>query len=623
MRVRSALLSMSILTALLATVPSASASVAPYDGQASHSVALFSVKKPNNTAVQEFITNDSHLDRVSLYIGSAAGSGTITVSVRAVPAGATPAPANATTTIATKTLTIDSTLADQGWLEVPLDAAIVPGQKYYLFAEAASNQAISWSGVTTPVLGSLSSWNYDATYYGRQGGWNQEKTYRLAFYVNPSDSERCGSWAEKCYHAVATGLVRNSTTTAQASGSRYVDHSNVLARQDGTWSYLPTGATAAVSVAANDPGALTQIAESKAWLDSGKIPGAGPQRDAAERALLSMRALTQPNGAVAAAWGNGYYEYSWPRDSSFISAAFAATGHDVEAYQILKFNATTQSSYGTWEARYNFDTSMVRDGRHWQLDANGWVPWSAYQWYQAAPQDTRMARLTDIYPMIKKAADYTAAHLDANGLPPASPDYWELASAPTANISTAAPLLAGLNAAAELATQLQRSDDATRYTAAARQLSDGIAKFFAPNGYMRSPDPKYGHDSAATFMAPPFNAAPADLAPALDSTYTALRKSNGGLLPGDGPEHSWGDATWTPSTSFFALAWYGTGQTARADGVLDWVLAHRNALGELPEQVTSGGSPSAMAPLAWTDSLVLMSLLAKDGTPLPTPPSSK
>lgn len=618
MHVRSAFLSMSITTALLTTVPPTSAAVTPYDGQASHSVALFSVRKPNNTAVQEFTSDDSYLERVSLYIGSVASNGKLTVSVRAVPAGATAVPANATTTIATRTLNIDPAGPDQGWLEVAMDAALVPGQKYYLFAEAESTQAVAWWGTQNSEPGSLSSWNYDAAYWKHLGGWHQETKYRLAFYVNPSDGERCGTRAEKCYGAaLATGLVRNSTTTMRAVGAQYVAQSNVLIRQDGRWIYLPAGAAAPLDVPANDPGALAQIAEAKAWLDSGTVPGTGAQRDAAERALLSMRALTQPNGAVAAGPA-GQWWYSWPRDSSFVAAAFAATGHDVEAYRILQFNATTQRPDGTWEARTKLDTSKV-DERPWQLDANGWVPWSAYQWYQAAPQSTRDARLAEVYQMIKKAADYTAAHLDADGLPPASPDYWELASAPTPNIGTAAPLLAGLNAAAQLATKLKHTDDATRYAEAARKLSGAIAKHFAPTGYKRSPDPRYGHDSAAAFMAPPFNVAPSDLAPALDTTYAALQQGNGGLAPGDA-EHDWGTAAWTPSTSFFALAWYGTGQTALADSVLGWVLAHRNTLGELPEQVTGTGGLSVTAPLAWTDSLVIMSLLAKDGTPLSTPP---
>lgn len=221
--------------------------------------------------------------------------------------------------------------------------------------------------------------------------------------------------------------------------------------------------------------------------------------------------------------------------------------------------------------------------------------------------------------MIRKAADHAAASLGADGLPPASPDYWELTTT-TTNIGTAAPLLAGLNASADLAGELNRPADAARWAAAAKRLSSGIAKKFAPLGYQRTVDGQHGQDSAAAFMAPPFNTAPADLPRALDTTYKALLLPNGGLTPGNDPTAPWGGNAWTPSTSFFALAWAGTGRTAKARQVLDWVLSKRNSLGELPEKVNRAGKPSSVAPLAWTGSIAVLTLVALDDKGLPTPP---
>ncbi|MFC9306829.1 hypothetical protein ACFTWH_06305 [Streptomyces sp. NPDC057011] len=372
-------------------------------------------------------------------------------------------------------------------------------------------------------------------------------------------------------------------------------------------------------VGPDDPAARLQIVRSRAWLASGTVPGRTPeQRAAAERALLAMRALLRPNGAMAAGW-TPPWRYDWPRDSSFAAAAFAHTGHDAEAYRILRHNAATQRRDGTWEARTKLDGSGPPDGRRWQLDANGWVPWAAWQWYREAPRAGRPARLAALYPMIRRAADRAAASLGADGLPPGSPDYWELATS-TANIGTAAPLLAGLNAAADLAAEAGRPGDAARWARAAGRLSSGIAAKFAPGGYRRTADGLHGHDSAVAFMAPPFNAAPADLPRALDATYEALLLPNGGLTPGNVPTAPWGQDAWTPSTAFFALAWAGTGRTAKAGRVLDWVLARRNALGELPEKVDAAGRPASIAPLAWTGAITVLALVALDGAALPTPP---
>lgn len=121
-------------------------------------------------------------------------------------------------------------------------------------------------------------------------------------------------------------------------------------------------------------------------------------------------------------------------------------------------------------------------------------------------------------------------------------------------------------------------------------------------------------------MAPPFNTAPADLPRALDTTYRALLLPNGGLTPGNDPTAPWGANAWTPSTSFFALAWAATGNAAKAGPVLDWVLAKRNPLGELPEKVDRAGRPSSVAPLAWTGSIVVLTLVALDGGALTAPP---
>ncbi|MGW8885963.1 hypothetical protein [Streptomyces sp. NPDC055749] len=597
-----------------------------YDGQPRHETALFGIKGPNNGAAQAFVTSDGRVEKASLYLSSGAVTGTVTVQIRTVRQ-------DSATAIATSTLDIAKLGGGgAGWLDFPLGVDVVPGTTYYLFAQASTTETkpIAWYGTTSPVEGSLTSWNYDLA---ALGGW-RASALRPAFFIDPTDTEGCGD-PDMCYRGVpasvlaasTAGLYYNGTTTAaitpvQAYGASYIDGSNVLQLPSGRWRYLPAGATEPVTVPANDPGALEQIKESRAWLDKGKVPGKkGTERDVATRALLSMRALVQPNGASAAAWYS-IWKYSWPRDSSFVAATFAHTGHADEAYRILTYNASTQRPDGTWEARTKLDGSGPPDKRAWQLDGNGWVPWSAWQWYQTAPRKTRDEDAAKLYPMVEKAADYAAASLTAEGLPPAAPDYWELGT-DTANIGTAAPLLSGLNAASDIARRLGHDDDAARWSQAAQKLSAAIGKHFAPLGYQRTVDGLHGRDSAAAFMAPPFNIAPADLPSALDSTYAALLRPNGGVVPGNDPKHNWGASTWTPSTSFFALAWAGLGEDDKARSVLDWVFSKRNVLGELPEMVNGAGDPSSVVPLGWTDSIVIMTLLQLDGGKgLPVPPSA-
>ncbi|MFK0202583.1 glycoside hydrolase family 15 protein [Streptomyces lavendulae] len=481
------------------------------------------------------------------------------------------------------------------------------------------------AAVHSAAPGSLPSWDYDVAH---GSGLRSSTTHRLAFRIEPTGRELCGE-TDQCYVPSSSlaqrtsGLLTNLASAeavppAYAVGAAYVGGSNVLRLPSGRWRYLPAGASRSTVVAAGDPGAMVQIAESERWLKSGGLPGrTASERDAARRALLSMRALLRPNGAFAAAWAPAW-QYSWPRDGAFAAVALAITGHDPEAYRVLQYDARTQRADGTWEARTTLDGSGPPDNRAWQLDGNGWVPWATWQWYQAAPHSDRDHRLLALYPMVRRAADYTARSLSPDGLPPASPDYWELPT-PSANIGTAAPLLAGLNAAAGLAACLGEESDRLRWSGAAQHLSDGIHRSFAPGGYPRTADGSHGRDSAVAFMAPPFNTAPAGLPGALNSTYEALLLPNGGLRPGNARQSNWGSSAWTASTSFLALAWAHLGDRERADAVLEWVLSRRNALGELPETVNGAGQPSSVAPLGWTDALVVMTLRALDGHPLPVP----
>ncbi|MEV7725085.1 hypothetical protein AB0P15_10175 [Streptomyces sp. NPDC087917] len=632
MRTRSVLVATALLATLLtAAGPAAARGPAPataaaVDRQAAHDVALFGLRgsgASGKAAVQEFTTDSARLDRVGLYLSSGAATGRLTVQVRTVLDDPGSAVASASVDLARWGG------AGAGWVEVPFGATgapLSPGTPYYLFVQAdtAEEEEVTWHGTRAAAPGAPAGRQYDATL----GGW-QPGQGRPAFYVNPAGGERCGE-VEPCYvpnslrPARTAGLLTDGHTVealdpAFAVGAHYVQGSNVLALPSGRWRYLPDGATKSEVVDAQDPGALEQIASSRRWLASGTVPGApGARREAAERALLSMRALLRPNGASAAAW-YPFWDFSWPRDSAFAAAAFAHTGHDEEAYRILRYNAATQREDGTWEARTRLDGSGPPDGRTWQLDANGWVPWATWQWYRTAPAADREARLRTLYPVIVKAADYAANSLDTDGLPPASPDYWELPT-DTANIGTAAPLLAGLNSAADLAETLGHTDDARRWARASARLRDGIAYRFAPLGYPRTVDGLHGRDSAAAFLAPPFVPATADLPGALDDTYQALLRPNGGLVPGDDPDTRWGHITWTASTSFFALAWSAMGEREKGGAVLDWVLSKRNVLGELPETVDAQGLPKAVVPLGWTDALVLLTLVQQDGAKLATPP---
>lgn len=364
------------------------------------------------------------------------------------------------------------------------------------------------------------------------------------------------------------------------------------------------------------------VAASKQWLGSGRIPGDSlAQRELATRALLDLRLSVQPDGAVVAGFHHGW-DYTWPRDSSWVSAALAGTGHAEQALSILRFLQRVQSSDGTFEARYYTDGSgPVRDGRPAELDAVGWVPWAVWAWaatQRTSPGSPARGELQQLWPMVTKAAGAAVRSLTSSGLPEPAMDYWE--NKPIEQtLGTAAPLLAGLRAAAGLAGLLNLPDDEARWTSAATRLSAAIVRLFGSTGYQRTPDAGSGADTAVTFLGPPLATPDAAVEAAARSAQRALTLPNGGLRPG-AAWHGASGVAWTPETAMFALFDAATGQKAAAEQLLAWLAGHRTALGELPEQVSGVGRPVSVTPLAWTDAIVLLTLLAQDqGLSIPPP----
>jgi glucoamylase len=353
------------------------------------------------------------------------------------------------------------------------------------------------------------------------------------------------------------------------------------------------------------------VSADRQWLSAGIVPGGSPQvTSMATRALLDLHLSTRPDGAVMAGWHNRW-EYSWPRDSSWAAVALAFTGHTGDSLRILRFLQQTQLPLGTWAARYEPDDSDPdEDGRPGELDANGWVPWAVWCWSVAESHKSENAepQLAALWPMVEAAADAIVRSLAPDGLPAASMDYWE--SSVQVTLSTAAALLTGLRAAADIAGDLGHETPAAQWARAASRLADGITTGFGRYGYHRLPYTDSGDDAAVTFLGPPFAAAGPAVVSAITSTERALRLPNGGMLPGsDWPGNR--TTAWTAETAFFALYDAETGHRQQASQLLTWFATHTTRLGTLPEKVDARGQPVSAAPLAWTDAAVLLTLVAQ------------
>ncbi|MEO7060329.1 MAG: glycoside hydrolase family 15 [Lapillicoccus sp.] len=361
-------------------------------------------------------------------------------------------------------------------------------------------------------------------------------------------------------------------------------------------------------------GADALVADEKRWLASGSAwTATSPEADLARGALLDLRALTLASGVTVAGWSPPWH-YVWPRDAAHAAVAFAATGHVDEALPLLRFLARVQDPNGWFEARYLPDGSGPPDDRPRQVDGPGWALWATGSVAAALPEDRAQALLTEVRPMLDRAtALVLGVTQDGSRFPAPSPDYWEVAE-DAVTLGAVAPLASGLRGSATAYGLVGADHQSQRCTDAADALTELVVGHFGPQGFPRhlgGDDP----DAAIAFLGPPYAPAVARtgarIAAVLPRTESRMLRPAGGVAPGS----SWKDdgTSWTPETALLALAYAGSGRPDEARRMLDWLGRHRTAAGSLPEKVIHDGRPAAVAPLAWTASVVLLTLAQLQG----------
>lgn len=348
------------------------------------------------------------------------------------------------------------------------------------------------------------------------------------------------------------------------------------------------------------------LEEEQAWLAS-CAPWVQTRLDAGDdvlrSALLDLRALSADLKVSVAGWTDRW-RYAWPRDVSFVAAALARVGHHDAAADQLRWLRGVQGRDGGFEARYDPSTRRPPDDRVAQLDGTGWVVWGAGQIAAQAPERATEL-LTPLTSLLVRSCTKLLDSLDeATALPPASSDYWEIVE-DTLTLGTAAAVLAGLRSGAVVLPLVGEYALAERARAASDTLAAQVRKHFGPNGYPRLLGGS-ASDAAVTFLVAPIGPTEADVEvlTAIDRAQTSMLRPAGGLAPGA----SWKNdgISWTPTTALFAAAWAANGYPSKAEILLTWLGDHRTEAGSYPEKVLHDGRPAAVAPLAWTASLVVI-----------------
>jgi glucoamylase len=349
--------------------------------------------------------------------------------------------------------------------------------------------------------------------------------------------------------------------------------------------------------------ALDLAQQQRDWLASGWLP-TGQYRELVSTALLDLHVLSTGGGTLAAM--NQNWRYVWPRDSSFAAVAFATSGHLEDAVGALAFLQEVQAPDGSFEARYLPDGSGPPDDRLPQTDGTGWALWALDAVVAAAPPAQRAELLDRFEGLLQRSTAFLLAEVDnSRSLPSPSPDYWEHGEK-LLTLGTAAPVLAGLEAASRLHDRAGNAEQATALATVAAEVRSSVELFFGSHSYGRYPGPSHA-DAASAFTLPPYQPTPLDGAlPAWRSSVPSMLRPAGGIAPGAGWREI--NLSWTPETALYALAAAANGDHEQARLWLDWLAAHRTPIAALPEKVTADGDPSGPAPLAWTCALVVLTV---------------
>ncbi len=219
-----------------------------------------------------------------------------------------------------------------------------------------------------------------------------------------------------------------------------------------------SAAIVAARASSGDAWMATTAAAYNAWLTNGNQGRRVHFQDHAlnqmfDRALIVIKNLQNPViGTFAATTNPRAYGYkNWVRDASITSIALDASGHHAEAEMYWRWMASSQGSDGTWKTTYNTWDGSYEAFVEPEYDSIGAFIYGAYHHYMLTA-DAKF--LGDLWPNVKRAADWILSNIQPNGFGQADYSIWEEETALEHNSYTQSWYVIGLYATQALAEVL-------------------------------------------------------------------------------------------------------------------------------------------------------------------------
>ena len=384
----------------------------------------------------------------------------------------------------------------------------------------------------------------------------------------------------------------------------------------------------------------------QSWLqpDSDKLANLPADlREPLQKSLLVIKAHCDDRGSILASgdssiynFGRDYYCYCWPRDAAYALWPLIRLGHYDEAKSFFAFARDTMHPDGYMMHKYQPDRAIgstwhpLVHGRHSELaiqeDETAGVIFMIHEYYQASQDKPFVENL--YHSFVEPCANFLASFIDeATGLPHASYDLWEQVFL-TTTYSTCVTI-AGLEAAANLATAFDHPAEALRWNKVASGIRDNLTKLYNEDGYFRrgqllqeDGSNSYNNSVDISSLYGPFmyGRLPLDderLVAAVQKVEAQLLHTGpiGGVIryPGDDyflRKTQYGGNPWIVCSLWLAQYYQASGRHDEALELLNWALARRLPSGILSEQFDpEDGTPLGVAPLVWSHAELINTIL--------------
>lgn len=377
-----------------------------------------------------------------------------------------------------------------------------------------------------------------------------------------------------------------------------------------------------------------------------------------KRSLLILRTQIDNGGAVIAAndtdtwqFNLDTYSYMWPRDGAITAHTLDRAGYGGLSRRFLEFctqtivrynySASILSETGFLMHKYNPDGSVGSSWHPWvrhdemrfpiQEDETALVVWAIWQHYL---QQRDIETIRPLYnPFVEQAADFLLSFRDhKTGLPLPSYDLWEERRG--IFTYTTATVIAGLQAAAQLAMLFLRKEKAAAYEQGAREVQAALDRhLYCPNDQryargilfeegLQRRDAALDASLFGLVLFGGYDAGEPRVARTLDAVERALWVGGdvGGVARYEGDTYCSPDRRRLPGNPWLVCTlWLSQYRTARARDLrslehalapLHWAAQRALASGVLPEQVDPRtGDYLSVSPLTWSHATFVAAVL--------------